>query len=71
MGRPCYKRYSVYLRDDEMPLIIFATSHECAEAMGCNIRTFFSYLARFRKGMRYPKKYMIYEDEIDEEELEV
>lgn len=66
----CYKRYSVYRRDDEMPLIIFATAHECAEAMGCNIHTFFSYLSRFNKGRPYPKKYLIYEDEIDEEEKE-
>jgi hypothetical protein len=53
-----------------MPLIIFATAHECAKAMGCDIHTFFSYLSRFNKGRPYPKKYLIYEDEIDEEEKE-
>lgn len=70
MSCRCYKRYSVYHRIGEMPLIIFATAHECAEAMGCNIHTFFSYLSRFNKGRPYPKNYLIYEDEIDEDEKE-
>lgn len=70
MSKLCYKRYSVYHRDNEMPLIIFATAQECAEAMGCNPRTFASYLSRFKKGKPHPKNYLIYEDEIDEEEKE-
>ena len=70
MSKLCYKRYSVYRRDNEMPLIIFATAKECAEAMGCDVRTFYSYLSRFSKGMPYPKNYLIYEDEIDEDEKE-
>lgn len=66
MSCPCYKRFSVYLRDGEMPLIIYATAKECAEAMGCKVSTFFTYLSRFRKGKPYPKKFMIYEDEVED-----
>lgn len=70
MSKSCYKRYSVYRRNNEMPVIIFATAKECAEAMGCNPQTFASYLSRFKKGKPYPKNYLIYEDEIDEDEKE-
>jgi hypothetical protein len=64
-----YKRFSVYYRNSEMPLIIYATAKECAEAMDCTVGTFYSYLSRFKKGNPYQKKYLIYEDETDEKEL--
>ena len=59
MSCRCYKRYSVYRRDDDMPLIIFATANECAAALGCDVRSFYSYLSRCSKGKPYPKKYVI------------
>ncbi len=68
MPRIPYKRFSVYRREDEMPVILYATAEECAEAMGCSRDTFFTYLSRFKKGMMYPKKYLIYEDEVEEED---
>lgn len=64
-----YKRFSVYKRKDEMPVILYATAEECAEAMGCTRATFFSYLSRFKKGYKYPKKYLIYEDIVEDEEV--
>ena len=70
MNGRCYKRYSVYHRDNEMPLIIFATASECAAALGCDVRTFYAYLSRFNAGKPYPKNYLIYEDELDEDEKE-
>ena len=63
-----YKRFSVYYRKDEMPVMLYGTAYECAAAMGVSRSTFFTYLSRFRKGMRYPKKYLIYEDEVEEED---
>ena len=53
-----------------MALIIFATANECAAALGCDVRSFYSYLSRCSKGKPYPKKYVIYEDELDEDEKE-
>lgn len=70
MSKYCHNRYSVYHRVDETPVIIFATANECAAAMKCNVNTFYAYLSRFNKGKPYPKKYLIYEDEMDEEEKE-
>lgn len=67
MGVP-YKRYSVYLREDDTPVIIFATAEECAAAMGCTVGTFHCYLSRQKKGLMYPKKYAIYEDEVSAED---
>lgn len=64
-----YKRYSVYYSGSEMPVILFATARECAAAMGVCLNTFFGYLSRFNKGYKYPKKYLIYEDEIDLDDI--
>lgn len=69
MSCNCYKRFSIYRRDDEMPVILYATANECAEAIGCTRATFFTYLSRFRKGKRYPKNYLIYEDELEDEDV--
>lgn len=63
-----YKRYSVYLREDDTPVIIFATAEECAAAIGCTVGTFHCYLYQQRKGLHRPKKYAIYEDEVSAEE---
>lgn len=62
------KRYSVYRRKDDMPVILFGTSRQCAAALGVTNETFRCYIARQRGGERYPKKILIFEDEIDEEE---
>lgn len=59
-----YRRYSVYRRSDEMPIIIFATAEKCAEAIGCKVDTFRSYLSRQKKGYAYPKNILIYQDQV-------
>lgn len=64
-----YKRWSVYHRDSEMPIILYATSEECAKVLGVSRATFFSYLSRFKKGEPYPKKYLIYEDEMEDDDV--
>lgn len=63
-----FRRYSVYRRSDEMPIIIFATAEKCAAAIGCTVDTFRSYLSRQKKGYPYPKSVLIYQDEVTEED---
>lgn len=63
-----YRRYSVYRRSDEMPIIIFATAEKCAEAIGCTVATFRSYLSRQQKGYAYPKSILIYQDQVTKED---
>lgn len=62
-----YKLYSVYDRDTDLPIIIHATSRECAEWLGIKEMTFRSYLAHRRHGTRNDK-YVIYEDEPEDDE---
>lgn len=66
------KRYSVYHIKTEMPLIIYGTANECAEAMGVTLNSFYRYLMRIRQGKIQVRKWQIYEDEVDElEEADV
>ena len=59
------KRYSVYYKKDETPLIIYATSKECAKEMGVSEASFYSYCYRTKKGS--VRKWLVYEDEMDDE----
>lgn len=63
------KRYSVYRKKDDMPIVIFATARECAAALGITHQTFRSYLSRQQKGEKYPRKIVIYHDEIDMDDI--
>lgn len=63
-----YKRYSVYMREDDTPVIIFQSAERCAAAIGCAVSTFRSYLSRQRCGIEVPKQYAIYEDEVSAED---
>lgn len=56
------KRYSVYFKKDEMPLIIFATAKECAREMDINVNSFYRYICRVRKKQFVSKKWIICED---------
>ena len=58
------KYYSVYLCKTDMPVIIHATSRECARAMGVTYATFRCYASHNRLGTR-KCKYEIYVDEDD------
>ena len=61
-------RYSVYERGTDRPICIHGTSDECAKALGIERRTFYSYIARARRGkIGAPTKYEIFEDEDDED----
>lgn len=66
------KRYSVYHKETDEPLIIYGTGAECAQAMGIKVNSFYRYLVRMRQGVIKLKKWAVYEDEIDDlEEQEV
>ena len=64
------RRYSVYHTKTEMPLVIYRTAKECAEAMGITLHSFYRYLTRIRQGKIKIRKWLIYEDELDELEEE-
>ena len=67
MGMHCYKRCSVYRQPDEFPLVIYGTTKECANAMGVSHHTFLEYICRIRKGKWKSRKWIICEDEVDED----
>lgn len=65
------KRYSVYERATDKPVMIFGTPEECARALGITRDSFYSKVAKARSGSRKPVKYEIFEDkEDDDDELE-
>lgn len=68
MDYPYFKRYSVYHKKDETPLIIYASADECAKAMGTKRNSFYRYICRMRKGEIELRKWLVFEDEVDEED---
>ena len=66
---PYFQRYSVYHKNTDMPLIVYATAAECAAAMGIRKDSFYRYIVRKRSGITM-RKWVIYVDEIDEIEEE-
>ena len=67
MGMYCHKRYSVYKGKDEVPLVIYGTSRECAEAMGIKLRSFYEYISKIKNGTLKSQRWLVYEDEVDED----
>ena len=57
------KKYSVYDAKTEMPILIYASSKECAKVMGIELHSFYRYLYRMRKGEIKLRKWLVYEDE--------
>ena len=62
------KRYSVYYKKNDMPLILYASARECAKAMGITLRSFYRYIVFIRSGNRTLRKWAVYEDEMDGED---
>ena len=60
-------RYSVYERGTDRPIYIHGTSEECAIALGISRRSFYTQVARTKKG-HPPKSYEIFIDDTDEED---
>jgi hypothetical protein len=68
MSKTNLKRYSVYERGTDRPIIIYGTAVECAEALGISRDGFFKLLWRQRHS-NTPKSIEIFEDD-DEEDLD-
>ena len=63
------RRYSIYDRTNDQPVVIHATAEECAEVLGIETRSFYSYVSRQRRASRWAsKRYEIFVDEDDEED---
>ena len=62
------KRYSVYRVADDMPIILYATARECAEALGIKYRSFLMRTHRGRYGKHRARKYVVCEDEKEDED---
>ena len=60
------KRYSVYHKKTDMPLLLYATSGECAKAMGIKKNSFYRYVMRERQGKIKMRKWAVYEDEVED-----
>jgi hypothetical protein len=60
------KRYSVYHKENDQPLILYATAKDCAKAMGIKVKSFYTYIVRIRVGKIRMRKWEVYEDEVDD-----
>lgn len=67
----CRKRYSVYDAKTDMPIVIYGTARECAEAMGITLNSFHRCVMRTRQGKHKIRKWAVYEDEVEELEEDV
>jgi hypothetical protein len=57
------KKYSVYDRETDLPIVIYKSAQECAEALGMEYQSFRTAYARQKAG-RPSHKWEIFEDEI-------
>lgn len=64
--QPYKRRYSVYRRQTDEPLMINGTADECANAMGITRNSFYKYMVRTEYGTT-GRKYEIFVDDPDEE----
>ena len=62
------EKYSVYNTKTDMPLIIYASPKECAEAMGIKLNSFYKYISRKKSGTSQTRQWAVYEDEVGDEE---
>lgn len=60
------RKYSVYERGTDRPIMIHGTAAECAAAMGVRTNTFYIYVMRQNKG--WPQRIEIFMDDPDEED---
>lgn len=67
MPKTQYRRYSVYNRKTDEPVVIYGTALECVKILGITLNTFYIYVTRTNKGIK-KRKYDIYVD--DPEEVE-
>ena len=63
---PYRRKYSVYHQKTDLPLIVYATSKECAKAMGIKVNSFYRYICRMRGGKIKLRKWQVYLDSEEE-----
>ena len=63
------KRYSVYERGTDRPIIINGTGPQCAAALGLKINAFWQTASMQRRGLRLGK-FEIFDDEEDDDEVD-
>ena len=68
--QPYRRWYSVYRKEDDMPIMIHGLSSECAAAMGITKNSFYRYMVQSEHGVK-GRKYEIFVDDPDEELEEV
>lgn len=61
-------RYSVYNKKTDAPIVIYGTSKECANAMGIRLNSFYKHIVRMRKGKTNTTKWLVFEDEKEEDD---
>ena len=64
--QPYRRRYSVYRKGTDEPIVINGTSEQCAAAMSITTNSFYRYLVRSEHGIK-GRKYEIFVDDPDEE----
>ena len=68
MGGP-QNYYSVYNRRTDEPVIIHARARECMRVAGLKSRTFYAYVTRTRQNCQIKRRYDIFVDEEDDEDV--
>ena len=57
------RRYSVYHAKTDVPVMIYGTAQECADAMGISRQTFYKHVQRMHGGKITSSKWAVYEDD--------
>lgn len=69
MGSKPRNYYSVYNRRTDQPVIIHGMARECMAATGLKSRSFYNYVTRTRHNCQRGRKYDIFVDEEDDEDV--
>lgn len=64
------RKYSVYEVGTDRPICTNGTAQECAAALGIKLNSFYWQMHRLKDGLHTPRKYEIFIDDDDEEDLE-
>lgn len=60
------RKYSVYDRHTDMPVLIHGTAEQCAKCMGIKLNSFYRTLMRQREGSSASKYEIVVDDDYDD-----
>ena len=63
---PRERRYSVYRAKDDMPIVIYGTSQQCADALGIKVKSFYGQVLRSKDENAGHSKYVVYKDKVED-----